>query len=189
MPQTKATKNNEQAYVRRIGNGSASIVALMEPFIDTIVICTMTSLVLVFTGFHQNPEGLEGTQLTSAAFGSVFPWFPYLLVLAILLFAFSTMISWSYYGIKGFDFLLGKWPEKIPVKRQAILRLFTVLLLICVVIGASSTLTSVITFIDMVMIALAIPNVIELIILGPEIKRELKDYMKRFREGEIKRYK
>lgn len=165
------------------------IVALMEPFIDTIVICTMTSLVLVFTGFHQNPEGLEGTQLTSAAFGSVFPWFPYLLVLAILLFAFSTMISWSYYGIKGFDFLLGKWFEKNPGRKQVIIRIFTVLLLICVVIGASSTLTSVITFIDMVMIALAIPNVIGLIILGPEIKRDLKDYMKRFRAGEIKRYK
>jgi len=165
------------------------IVALMEPFIDTIIICTMTSLVLIFTGFHQNPEGLEGTQLTSAAFGSVFPWFPYLLVLAILLFAFSTMISWSYYGIKGFDFLLGKWFEKFPGRKAVIIRIFTILLLLCVVIGASSTLTSVITFIDMVMITLAIPNVIGLIILGPEIKRDLKSYMKRFRAGEIKRYK
>jgi len=165
------------------------IVALMEPFIDTIIICTMTSLVLIFTGFHQNPEGLEGTQLTSAAFGSVFPWFPYLLVLAILLFAFSTMISWSYYGIKGFDFLLGKRFEKFPGRKAVIIRIFTILLLLCVVIGASSTLTSVITFIDMVMITLAIPNVIGLIILGPEIKRDLKSYMKRFRAGEIKRYK
>lgn len=165
------------------------IVALMEPFIDTIIICTMTSLVLIFTGFHQNPEGLEGTQLTSAAFGSVFSWFPYLLVLAILLFAFSTMISWSYYGIKGFDFLLGRWFDKTPGRKAVITRIFTILLLACVVIGASSTLTSVITFIDMVMIALAIPNVIGLIILGPEIKRDLKSYMQRFRAGEIKRYK
>ncbi len=165
------------------------IVALMEPFIDTIVICTMTSLVLIFTGFHQNPEGLEGTQLTSAAFGSVFPWFPYLLVVAILLFAFSTMISWSYYGIKGFDFLLGKLFDKFPRKKAVIIRIFTILLLVCVVIGASSTLTAVITFIDMVMITLAIPNVIGLIILGPEIKKDLKSYMQRFRAGEIKRYK
>ncbi len=165
------------------------IVALMEPFIDTIIICTMTSLVLIFTGFHQNPEGLEGTQLTSAAFGSVFHWFPYLLVLAILLFAFSTMISWSYYGIKGFNFLLGKRFEKLPGRKAVVIRIFTIILMVCVVIGASSTLTAVITFIDMVMIALAIPNVIGLVILGPEIKRDLKSYMQRFRAGEIKRYK
>lgn len=165
------------------------IVAIMEPFIDTIIICTITSLVLIFTGFHQNPEGLEGTQLTSAAFGSVFPWFPYLLVFAILLFAFSTMISWSYYGIKGFGFLFGKWSERYLGNKTIITRIFTLLLLLCVVIGASSTLTAVITFLDMVMITLAIPNVIGLIILGPEIKRDLKDYMQRLRAGEIKRYK
>ncbi|UCG27270.1 MAG: alanine:cation symporter family protein [Bacteroidales bacterium] len=161
------------------------IVALMEPFIDTIIICTMTSLVLIFTGFHQNPEGLEGTRLTSAAFGSVFPWFPYLLVGAILLFAYSTMISWSYYGVKGFDFLLGGITEKYPGKRILATRIFTVLLLLCVIIGASSSLSTVISFLDMVMITLAIPNVIGLVILGPEVRRDLKDYMKRLKAGEI----
>jgi AGCS family alanine or glycine:cation symporter len=163
------------------------IVAIMEPFIDTIVICTMTSLVVIFTGFHENPGGLEGTRLTSAAFGSVFPWFPYILVLAISLFAFSTMISWSYYGIKGIDFLLGKWSERISGNKMLVSRIFTIILLLCVVIGASSSLTSVINFLDMVMITLAIPNVIGLIILGPEIKRDLKDYMKRLRSGEIQK--
>ena len=78
---------------------SEGIVALLEPFIDTVVICTMTAIVLIITGFH-NVEGVEGAQMTSQAFGSVFSWFPYLLVFAIFLFAFSTMISWSYYGLK-----------------------------------------------------------------------------------------
>ena len=74
---------------------SEGIVSLLEPFIDTVVICTMTALVIIFTGMY-NVEGLEGAQMTSKAFGSVFSWFPYLLVIAIFLFAFSTMISWSY---------------------------------------------------------------------------------------------
>ena len=67
----------------------------------------MTALVLIITGFH-NVQGLEGTQMTSQAFGSVFSWFPYLLVVAIFLFAFSTMIAWSYYGLKSWTFLFGK---------------------------------------------------------------------------------
>ncbi|MBU0763646.1 MAG: alanine:cation symporter family protein, partial [Bacteroidetes bacterium] len=78
---------------------SEGIVALLEPFIDTVVICTMTALVLIFTGLYDNPANLEGAQLTSAAFESVFSWFPWILALAIILFAFSTMISWSYYGL------------------------------------------------------------------------------------------
>jgi alanine or glycine:cation symporter, AGCS family len=87
---------------------SEGLVALLEPFIDTVVICTMTAMVIIITGMYTNPDGLEGAPLTSAAFETVFSWFPYLLGLAILLFAFSTMISWSYYGLKGFDFLFGK---------------------------------------------------------------------------------
>ena len=86
---------------------SEGIVALLEPFIDTVVICTMTALVIIFTGMYNVP-GLEGAQMTSNAFGSVFSWFPYLLVIAIFLFAFSTMISWSYYGLKAWEFLLVK---------------------------------------------------------------------------------
>ena len=86
---------------------SEGIVALLEPFIDTVVICTMTALVIIFTGMYNVP-GLEGAQMTSNAFGSVFSWFPYLLVIAIFLFAFSTMISWYYYGLKAWEFLFGK---------------------------------------------------------------------------------
>lgn len=165
------------------------IVALLEPFIDTIVICTITSLVLIFTGFHENPGGLEGTQLTSAAFASVFPWFPYVLVLAILLFAFSTMISWSYYGIKSFDYLFGDFFEKYFGNKNIATNLFIIIILLCAIVGSSSNLTTVIKFLDMMMLSLALPNIIGLIILAPEIKRDLKNYLHGLKTGEIKKYK
>ena len=116
------------AFSNEAGVGSAAIahsavktdkpitegfVALMEPFVDTVVICTMTALVLIFTGTYENPLGLEGAQLTSNAFEKVFSFFPYVLVIAIFLFAFSTMISWSYYGLKGFDYLVWRDFRKI----------------------------------------------------------------------------
>ena len=92
---------------------SEGIVALLEPFVDTVVICTMTALVIIYSGYWDDHSGLTGVQLTSAAFGSVFPWFPYLLLVAVSLFAFSTLISWSYYGLKGFDYLVGGFGKKI----------------------------------------------------------------------------
>ena len=105
------------AFSNEAGVGSAAIahsavrtnepltegyVALLEPFIDTVVICTMTALVIVITGTY-GIEGLGGISLTSYAFKSVFPWFGTILAIAVLLFAFSTMISWSYYGLKALD--------------------------------------------------------------------------------------
>ncbi len=164
---------------------SEGIVAMLEPFIDTVLICTMTSLVLIFTGFHENPMGLEGAPLTSAAFGSVFPWFPYLLVVAILLFAFSTMISWSYYGLKGFHYLFGKASTKMFGSIKVATNTYFVLFLLFTIIGASSNLSSVIQFSDMMVLTLAFPNIIGLLVLAPEVSRDLKDYLKRLRQGEI----
>jgi len=165
------------------------IVALLEPFIDTVVICTMTALVLIFTGFHQNPEGLEGTQLTSQAFGSVFSWFPYMLVFAIFLFAFSTMISWSYYGLKGFDYLFGSSFEKLFGKRKYADNTYRIIFLGFIVIGSASSLGAVLDFSDMMILSMAFPNILGLIILSPEVFKDLKSYMKRVKSGEIKRYK
>lgn len=164
---------------------SEGIVAMLEPFIDTVLICTMTSLVLIFTGFHENPMGLEGAPLTSAAFGSVFPWFPYLLVVAILLFAFSTMISWAYYGLKGFHYLFGKPSERIFGSTKVATNTYFVLFLLFTIIGASSNLTSVIQFSDMMVLTLAFPNIIGLFVLAPEVSRDLKNYLMRLRSGEI----
>jgi len=168
---------------------SEGFVALLEPFVDTVVICTMTALVIIFTGSYLNPDGLEGAELTSQAFGTVFSWFPYLLVLAIFLFAFSTMISWSYYGLKGFDYLFGGASEKWFGSRKYAANFYRVLFLGFIVVGASSTMGAVTDFSDMMILSMGLPNVLGLIIMAPEVKRDLKSYLARVKSGEIKKYK
>ncbi|MGR3518926.1 MAG: alanine/glycine:cation symporter family protein, partial [Roseovarius sp.] len=133
------------------------LVSLLEPFIDTVVICTMTALVIIITGqlmtdpetgryivgesgMIQTLDGTSGVSLTSAAFGSAIGWFPYLLALAVVLFAFSTMISWSYYGLKAWTFLFGEGKGKEVT--------FKVIFCIFVVIGAAANLGPVIDFSD-----------------------------------------
>ena len=168
---------------------SEGIVALLEPFIDTVVICTMTALVIIFTGLHNNPGDLEGAQLTSAAFGSVFSWFPYLLVVAIFLFAFSTMVAWSYYGLKGFDYLCGGFFENKLGNRKIGTRIFQFIFLGFAIIGASSSLDVVIGFSDMMILSMAFPNILGLFILAKEVKKDMKSYMSRVKNGEIKKFK
>jgi len=165
------------------------LVALLEPFVDTVVICTMTALVIIFTGFYDNPNGLQGTELTSQAFASVFSWFPYLLVIAIFLFAFSTMISWSYYGLKGFDYLFGGLSERYLGSRKYSDTVYRLMFLSFIVVGASSTLGAVVDFSDMMILSMGFPNIIGLLILAPEVKRDLKSYLRRVKSGEIKAYK
>jgi AGCS family alanine or glycine:cation symporter len=192
------------AFSNEAGVGSAAIahsavktntpitegyVSLLEPFIDTVVICTMTALVLIYTGSYENPMGYEGAQLTSMAFGTVFSWFPYILVFAIFLFAFSTMISWSYYGLKGFDYLFGDFGQKIFGNRNVVKYTYFTLFLIFIIIGSSSNLGSVIDFSDMMILSMAFPNIIGLLILLPEVRADLKTYQKRLKSGEIKRFK
>ena len=168
---------------------SEGLVALLEPFIDTVVICTMTAMVIIFTGMYENPGGLEGAPLTSAAFATVFSWFPYLLGLAILLFAFSTMISWSYYGLKGFDFLLGGFSVRLFGSKRVAAVTFQLLFLFFIVVGSSSNLGSVIDFSDMMILSLAFPNIAGLLILAPEVKRDLESYLGRRKSGEIRPYR
>lgn len=168
---------------------SEGIVALLEPFVDTIVVCTMTALVIIFTGLYEHSGGLTGVSLTSAAFESVLPWFPYLLLLAVTLFAFSTLISWSYYGQKGFDYLLGGYSEKLFGTRVVTDTIYRLSFLAAIVIGSASNLRSVMDFSDMMVLCMAFPNIIGLVILAPEVKRDLKSYWARLKSGEIKRYK
>jgi len=167
---------------------SEGIVASIEPFVDTVVICTMTALVLIFTGFSENTQGLEGVQLTSAAFASVISWFPYVLLVAVTLFAFSTIISWSYYGLKGFDYLFGDWGEKLFGSRKVTNLVFQLSFLVFVIIGASTDILTVMEFSDMMILAMAIPNIMGLFIMAPEIKRDLNDYWGRLKSGELKRF-
>ena len=168
---------------------SEGFVALLEPFVDTVVICTMTALVIIFTGMHVNPDDLQGAELTSQAFASVFSWFPYLLVLAIFLFAFSTMISWSYYGLKGFDYLFGGFSERFLGSRKYSDTVYRLLFLSFIVVGASSSLGAVVDFSDMMILSMGFPNIIGLLIMAPEVKRDLKSYLARIKSGEIKMYK
>ena len=184
------------AFSNEAGVGSASIahsaaktkepvsegmVALLEPFIDTIVICTMTAIVIIITGTYTNDGGLGGSELTSEAFGSVIWWFPYILTIAIFLFAFSTIISWSYYGLKSWTFLFGqsKFTELT----------YKILLMFFVIVGSSVNLGSVLDFSDMMILAMAFPNIIGLLFLSSEVKEDLKKYFEKVKNGSIKKFK
>jgi AGCS family alanine or glycine:cation symporter len=165
------------------------LVSLLEPFVDTVIICTMTALVLIFTGVYENPGGLEGAELTSEAFGSVFSWFPYILVIAIFLFAFSTMISWSYYGLKGFDYLFGGFSKRWFGNRKVAATVYRIIFLLVIIVGSSSKLDAVLDFSDMMILSMAFPNIIGLIIMAPEVRKDLISFVKRVKSGEIKKYK
>jgi AGCS family alanine or glycine:cation symporter len=154
---------------------SEGIVALLEPFIDTVIICTMTALVLVITNikggyFDYGIEIKEGVELTATAFDSVIPHFSVVLTIAVILFAFSTMISWSYYGMQGWKFLFGKGKVTDLI--------YKILFLLFVIIGASISLGAVIDFSDAMIFAMVVPNMIGVIILSPKIKVELNKYLK-----------
>jgi AGCS family alanine or glycine:cation symporter len=159
---------------------SEGFVSLLEPFIDTVIVCTMTALVLVFTGYAADPQGLTGSTLTNAAFTSVFPWFDWVLMIAIILFAYATMISWSYYGMKSWAYLFG---EKNWIKQS-----FNILFMVCTVIGTVSGLGAVVDFSDMMILGMAFPNIIGLVIMSGEVKSDLKAYWKDLKEGRIVKY-
>ncbi|SFN95382.1 alanine or glycine:cation symporter, AGCS family [Bizionia echini] len=155
---------------------SEGFVALLEPFIDTVVVCTLTALVLIFTGMHE-VEGMAGAQLTSDAFGSQISWFPYVLAVAVFLFAFSTMISWSYYGMRAWTYLFGK-SKKIEF-------IYKMLFLVFVVIGASVSLGAVLDFSDMMILAMSFPNIIGLYIMSSEVKFDLSEYIKKIKSNQL----
>ena len=187
------------AFSNEAGVGSAAIVhsaaktsepiregtvALLEPFIDTIVVCSMTALVILITGAWNNSawidEGLAGTALTSKAFASEISWFPYVLTVAVVLFAYSTMISWSYYGERCWETLFGS--SKVSVYT------YKLLFVIAVFVGATAQLGTVLDFSDMMILCMAFPNILGLALLSPSVRRDLMDYWKRFKNGEFKEY-
>ena len=161
---------------------SEGIVALLEPFIDTVVVCTMTALVLIFTGFAENNQGFEGAELTSAAFEHALGgWSKIVLAFSAVLFAFSTMISWSYYGLKSWTYLFGT-SKVADYSYKSIFLLF-------IIVGSSSTLGAVIDFSDMMILGMAFPNIFALYFFAKEIKIDLADYFKRIKNGDIKAFK
>lgn len=151
---------------------SQGFVAIMEPFLDTVIICSLTALVIVITGTYKTMQGtMTGVQMTSSAFGSVAPFFPYILAVVIILFAVSTIISWSYYGEKAWTYLFGD-----GYKRKNSYRL-----MFCgfIVIGSAMNLKSIVDFTDATMLAMAAPNLLAICILLPELKKDLIAYCKK----------
>ena len=153
-------------------------VALYEPFVDTIVVCTITALVIIITGtWDPSVDPAAGVQLTSTAFGSAISWFPWVLTLAVVLFAFSTMISWSYYGLKAWGFLFGE--------SKAVDATYKILFMCFIVLGSSAKLGAVIDFSDAMIFAMAFPNLLGCYFLLPVVKKELNEYWADLKAGRL----
>ena len=149
---------------------SEGVVALIEPFVDTVVICTMTALVIVLTGnYGESLSGADGIELTSQSFGSVISWFPFVLFVAVTLFALSTMISWSYYGQQAWNTIFGN-------NRRADLS-YQFLFCFCIVIGSALSLGAVTDFSDGMLLAMCFPNLIGVYFLLPVVRTELKAFI------------
>ncbi|GMR16657.1 MAG: alanine/glycine:cation symporter family protein [Gammaproteobacteria bacterium] len=159
------------------------IVALMEPFIDTIVICTMTALVIIITGVYNSPEtaelvaNKEGAALTAVAFGSAISWFPIILSVSVVLFAYSTMISWSYYGERCWTYMFG---ESSTMAYRIIFVMF-------VVIGSVTSASNILDFSDLLILGMALPNFIGLYVLHGKVKDALSSYLAKLKSGELDR--
>ena len=160
------------------------IVALLEPFIDTVVVCTMTAVVMVVSGAYKNPAyqdlitGRKGAALTSRAFGEDITWFPYVLSIAVFLFAFSTMISWSYYGERCWAWLFGDRSSGI----------YRALFLLFVFLGSIITSSNVLDFGDLMILGMAFPNMLGLYFLAGRVKRELDGYWAKKQAGQLERH-
>jgi AGCS family alanine or glycine:cation symporter len=184
------------AFSNEAGIGSAAIahsavrtnrpvtegfVALYEPFVDTVVVCTITALVVVVTGsWDPSVDPSQGVALTSAAFESTISWFPWVLTVAVVLFAFSTMISWSYYGLKAWTYLFGE-----SLITDAV---YKILFLLFVIAGSSMQLGSVIDFSDAMIFAMAFPNVLGIYFLLPTVKQELDEYWADYKAGRLRKF-
>lgn len=159
------------------------IVALLEPFIDTVVICTLTALVIVITGVYNSPETAQlvadkqGAALTGAAFGTVVPWFSIVLTVSVVLFAYSTMISWSYYGERCWSYVFG----------EATAMVYRVLFLLFAFLGAITSASNILGFSDYMLLAMAIPNILGMYLLQNKIKQSLDDYMLKLKSGQFER--
>lgn len=169
-------------YSSEAGTGSAAIahsavrtnnpltegyVALVEPFIDTIVVCLTTGLIVLVTGawLADVPMGIG---MTSLAFESVFPWFSYILCVSVILFAFSTAVSWAYYGSKAVGYLSGD--------NKRVDTIYKLTLCAVLSLGATIELSHIVDFIDAMLFGMAIPNLLAVFILLPELKRDLLGY-------------
>ena len=151
------------------------LVALLEPFIDTVVVCTLTGLVITLTVYDPalGSQGISGVELTSSAFASVISWFPYVLAVVVMLFAYSTMIAWSYYGLEGCIYLFG------PGRATHVV--FNLVFCASVALGAATQLKAILDFSDALIFAMALANILGLYMLAPVVRKEYERYRSRVR--------
>jgi len=156
------------------------VVAMVGPFIDTIIVCTMTALAILITEAHHKGSAggfsNEGVGITASAFSALAGWLPYLLTLAVFIFAYSTMISWSYYGERASEYLFGHygiWP-------------YRVVFLLFVFIAPMISLNNVITFTDLLILSMAYPNILGMLLLSGKVAHRAKDYVRRLGAGQMK---
>ncbi len=161
------------------------IVAALEPLIDTIIVCTMTALVIVITGVYDDPQFAhfvvndEGAALTSAAFEQELSFFPYVLAVAVILFAFSTMISWSYYGERCWAYLFGDSSSMV----------YRVIFVIFVYLGAIASAKNILNFGDLLIFGMVLPNIIGVVLLSGKVKRHFNEYWSMYKNNEFPVYK
>ena len=159
------------------------IVALLEPFIDTVIVCTMTALVIVITGVYADKSAAvrefiatnQGAALTAEGMRREISWFPYVLSAATFLFAYSTMISWSYYGERCWAYLFGDRSSLV----------YRILFLVCTFLGSIVSATNILDLSDLMILAMAVPNIIGLVLLSPKVRRDLTDYWRMYKAGEF----
>ncbi len=164
------------AAVKTEAPASEGITALLEPFIDTVVICSLSSLVILTTAMPHNlmGSGLAGIELTSAAFAWHFAWAPYVIAIAALLFAFSTTLAWSYYGLKGWTYLVGEGRFRALI--------FQLVFCGFIALGCMLELSAVLDFSDAMVFLIAVPNILALYLFAPMVKREVEHYVATIRE-------
>lgn len=188
------------AFSNEAGTGSAAIahsaaktewpvregaVAMLGPFIDTVVICTMTALVIVITGAYNNPEYAvlvatdKGAVITSKAMAEVISWFPAVLAVAVMFFAYSTIISWSYYGERCWCWMFGD--------RSSLA--YKILFLTFVFLGSVVSATQVLAFGDLMILGMALPNILGVVLLSGKVKVRMDAYWAKLKAGEFKTYK
>jgi AGCS family alanine or glycine:cation symporter len=188
------------AFSNEAGIGSASIahaaaktdepvreglVAMLGPVIDTVIVCLMTALVVVVTGAWNDPtlrEGLSGVQVTAVAFERQISWSPYVLALCVVMFAYSTMISWSYYGERGWVYLL----DHFGGRGRETLIVYRVVFVLFVFVGAVTKLEQVLDFSDLMILAMAFPNIVGSVLLAPRVLPLVLDYWHRYTSGQMK---
>ena len=159
------------------------LVAMIGPFIDTIIVCLMTAMVVIITGTWNDPSlsQSDGVTLTTIAFKSAIGWFPLILTVSIGLFAYSTMISWAYYGERGWIYLLDHFGG-VGLKTVIVFRVIFVLFIL---VGAVYPLRAVLDFSDAMVLGMAFPNIVGSIILAPKVLGKVRDYWSRYQSGEM----